>query len=286
MKDYFLLMRLDKPIGFMLLFWPCSWGFAVVLKNMSINQEWIINFFLFFIGSILMRSAGCVYNDIIDKKIDQKVTRTKQRPLASNKLSTFKGWVLVAFLSFLSLIILFQFNFTAIIFGLSSGILIFAYPFMKRITYWPQLFLGIVFNWGVILSYLVFNEEINIGILLIYLSAVFWTLGYDTIYGLQDAEEDIKIGVKSTSIKFNKKIKQFLVIVYLISISLMIFSNIVILNKIKVEIILYILPLLLLIFQIQKVEIKNSTQNLSLFKLNNYYGLSIFIILIIVFYNA
>ena len=286
MKDYFLLMRLDKPIGFMLLFWPCSWGFAVVLKNMSINQEWIINFFLFFIGSILMRSAGCVYNDIIDKKIDQKVTRTKQRPLASNKLSTFKGWVLVAFLSFLSLIILFQFNFTAIIFGLSSGILIFAYPFMKRITYWPQLFLGIVFNWGVILSYLVFNEEINIGILLIYLSAVFWTLGYDTIYGLQDAEEDIKIGVKSTSIKFNKKIKQFLVIVYLISISLMIFSNIVILNKIKVEIILYILPLLLLIFQIQKVEIKNSTQNLSLFKLNNYYGLSIFIILIIIFYNA
>ncbi len=286
MKDYFLLMRLDKPIGFMLLFWPCSWGFAIVLKNMSINQEWIINFFLFFIGSILMRSAGCVYNDIIDKKIDQKVTRTKQRPLASNKLSTFKGWVLVAFLSFLSLIILFQFNFTAIIFGLSSGILIFAYPFMKRITYWPQLFLGIVFNWGVILSYLVFNEEVNIGILLIYLSAVFWTLGYDTIYGLQDAEEDIKIGVKSTSIKFNKKIKQFLVIVYLISISLMIFSNIVILNKIKVEIILYILPLLLLIFQIQKVEIKNSTQNLSLFKLNNYYGLSIFIILIIVFYNA
>ena len=286
MKDYFLLMRLDKPIGFMLLFWPCSWGFAVVLKNMSINQEWIINFFLFFIGSILMRSAGCVYNDIIDKKIDQKVTRTKQRPLASNKLSTFKGWVLVAFLSFLSLIILFQFNFTTIIFGLSSGILIFAYPFMKRITYWPQLFLGIVFNWGVILSYLVFNEEINIGILLIYLSAVFWTLGYDTIYGLQDAEEDIKIGVKSTSIKFNKKIKQFLVIVYLISISLMIFSNIVILNKIKVEIILYILPLLLLIFQIQKVEIKNSTQNLSLFKLNNYYGLSIFIILIIIFYNA
>ena len=286
MKDYFLLMRLDKPIGFMLLFWPCSWGFAVVLKNMSINQEWIINFFLFFIGSILMRSAGCVYNDIIDKKIDQKVTRTKQRPLASNKLSTFKGWVLVAFLSFLSLIILFQFNFTAIIFGLSSGILIFAYPFMKRITYWPQLFLGIVFNWGVILSYLVFNEEVNIGILLIYLSAVFWTLGYDTIYGLQDAEEDIKIGVKSTSIKFNKKIKQFLVIVYLISISLMIYSNILILNKIKVEIILYILPLLLLIFQIQKVEIKNSTQNLSLFKLNNYYGLSIFIILIIVFYNA
>ena len=286
MKDYFLLMRLDKPIGFMLLFWPCSWGFAVVLKNMSINQEWIINFFLFFIGSILMRSAGCVYNDIIDKKIDQKVTRTKQRPLASNKLSTFKGWVLVAFLSFLSLIILFQFNFTAIIFGLSSGILIFAYPFMKRITYWPQLFLGIVFNWGVILSYLVFNEEINIGILLIYLSAVFWTLGYDTIYGLQDAEEDIKIGVKSTSIKFNKKIKQFLVIVYLISISLMIYSNILILNKIKVEIILYILPLLLLIFQIQKVEIKNSTQNLSLFKLNNYYGLSIFIILIIIFYNA
>lgn len=281
MKDYFLLMRLDKPIGFMLLFWPCSWGFAIVLKNMSINQEWIINFFLFFIGSILMRSAGCVYNDIIDKKIDQKVTRTKQRPLASNKLSTFKGWVLVAFLSFLSLIILFQFNFTAIIFGLSSGILIFAYPFMKRITYWPQLFLGIVFNWGVILSYLVFNEEVNIGILLIYLSAVFWTLGYDTIYGYQDIKDDEIIGVKSTSIKFKTNPKKFVTICYLITLTLICMTGLM-MNFKYVFFIFMIIPILHMFFyQIKNLNIKNDLNCLRIFKSNNMLGFIIYINIII-----
>ncbi len=286
MKDYFLLMRLDKPIGFMLLFWPCTWGFAIILNEQSINKEWLVNLLLFFVGSILMRSAGCVYNDIVDKKIDQKVTRTKSRPLATNKITIFNAWVLTIFLSLLSLIILFQFNYIAIIFGISSGLLILAYPFMKRITYWPQLFLGIIFNWGVILSFLVFKQQINFEIIIIYISAILWTLGYDTIYGLQDIEDDLKIGVKSTAIKFRKNIKQFLSTVYLSSFALIIIANALILNKIKVENILFLLPLSLLVFQIQRVKIKNSMQNLSLFKLNNYYGLSIFVIQIIIFNHA
>jgi len=286
MKKYFLLMRLDKPIGFMLLFWPCTWGFAIISSDRPIDDHWLTSLFLFFIGSILMRSAGCVYNDIIDKKIDRKVRRTQFRQLASNKISATKAWILAVFLSLISLIILFQFNTIAIIFGLSSGILIALYPFMKRITYWPQLFLGIVFNWGVILSYLVFNNQINLEIILIYISAILWTLGYDTIYGLQDIYDDIKIGVKSTSLKFKKSIKEFLSVVYLLSFALIIIVSILIVKEIKFSFIFYLLPLSLLIYQVQSVKIQKSSKNLSLFKLNNYYGLSIFLIQIFIFNHA
>ena len=279
-------MRLDKPIGFMLLFWPCSWSFAVILYENSLSEKWLIYIFLFFIGSVLMRSAGCVYNDIIDKKIDQQVKRTKSRPVASNKVSILNAWLLTILLSFLSLIILLQFNNTAILFGLSSGLLIILYPFMKRITYWPQLFLGIVFNWGVILTFLVFDKNINLEIILIYFSAILWTLGYDTIYGLQDIEDDLKINIKSTAIKFKNNIKLFLTNIYLSSIFLIIAANILILNSIKLEMILYLIPLSLLIFQIKSVKLRNSTKNLFLFKLNNYYGLSIFIIQILIFNHA
>lgn len=279
-------MRLDKPIGFMLLFWPCSWSFAIILYENSLSEKWLIYIFLFFIGSVLMRSAGCVYNDIIDKKIDQQVKRTKSRPVASNKVSILNAWLLTILLSLLSLIILFQFNNTAILFGLSSGLLIILYPFMKRITYWPQLFLGIVFNWGVILTFLVFDKNINLEIILIYFSAILWTLGYDTIYGLQDIEDDLKINVKSTAIKFKNNIKLFLANIYLSSIFLIITANILILNSIKLEMILYLIPLSLLIFQIKSVKLRNSTKNLFLFKLNNYYGLSIFIIQILIFNHA
>ena len=286
MKKYFFLMRLDRPVGFMLLFWPCAWGFAIVLGQGPMDDNWLAYLILFFVGSILMRSAGCVYNDIIDKKIDQNVRRTKFRQIASGKVSIRKAWALSIFLSLLSLLILFQFNLKAIIFGLSSGILIILYPFMKRITYWPQLFLGIVFNWGVILSYLVFNDKINLEISLIYFSAILWTLGYDTIYGLQDIYDDIRIGVKSTSIKFKKNIKQFLTTVYMLSFSLIFIVSILITKETGIFFIFYLLPFFLLVYQIQSVEISKNKKNLSLFKLNNYYGLSIFLIQIFIFKYA
>ena len=286
MKKYFFLMRLDRPVGFMLLFWPCAWGFAIISSQRPMDNNWLIYLILFFVGSILMRSAGCVYNDIIDQKIDQKVVRTKFRQIASGKVSIRKAWALSIFLSLLSLLVLFQFNLKAIIFGLSSGILIALYPFMKRITYWPQLFLGIVFNWGVILSYLVFNDQISLEIILIYISAILWTLGYDTIYGLQDIYDDIRIGVKSTSIKFKKNIKQFLTIVYILSFSLIFIVSILITKEIGIFFIFYLLPLFLLAYQIQSVEIRKNKKNLSLFKLNNYYGLSIFLIQIFIFKYA
>lgn len=279
-------MRLDKPVGFMLLFWPCAWGFAIASYQRPMDDQWFLYLLLFFIGAVLMRSAGCVYNDIIDKKIDQKVKRTKTRPIASNKISIINAWILIIALCSISLVILLQFNLNAILFGLSSGLLIASYPFMKRITYWPQLFLGVVFNWGVILSYLVFFEKINLEIILIYCSAILWTLGYDTIYGIQDIEDDVRIGVKSTAIKYHKKIKLFLTIVYASSFLILIFANFLILSATKVGFILYLFPLSLLVFQIHSVNSKKSGQNLSLFKLNNYYGLSIFIIQIVLFNHA
>ena len=279
-------MRLDKPIGFMLLFWPCAWGFAYVSAAHEINKQWFVYIALFFLGSILMRSAGCVYNDIIDKKIDQKVSRTKSRPLASETISIKSAWITIFMLCLSALLILAQFNFKAILFGLSSSILILLYPFMKRITFWPQLFLGIVFNWGIILSWLVFNDTINLSIILLYTSAILWTLGYDTIYGLQDSEDDIKIGVKSTAIKFGEEIKSFITIIYFLSFFTLLISVYLVLTKFDLLMSFFLIPFLLLIYQILHVSKNNSQKNLSLFKLNNYYGLSIFIIQILVFHNA
>ena len=203
-KIFIELTRLNKPIGFMLLFWPCSWGLAYAH---SVNQD--INIFiyyliLFFFGSVLMRSAGCIVNDIVDKDFDKKVKRTKKRPIAAGKISVKLSLFYVSILCLLAFLILIQFNFLTILLGMSSMILAFSYTFMKRITYWPQLFLGITFNWGIVMAWAAINNNISMEIIPLYLSAIFWTLGYDTIYGAQDMSEDEIIGLKSTSIKFKK----------------------------------------------------------------------------------
>ncbi len=285
MKKYIKLIRLDKPTGIFLLFWPCSWGLLLGNINFSNNEIFYHYLFLFFIGSFLMRSAGCVYNDIIDKKIDIKIKRTRTRPIAAGIISTTAGWVVIMVLIFLSLAILLQFNLKSIIFGLSSAFFVILYPFMKRITYWPQLFLGITFNWGVILGWLAMGNEITLLPVILYTSAIFWTLGYDTIYGMQDIQDDIKIGVKSTSIKFQKKIKLFLSICYLLSFALFI----ALLNLMNASLISYLLAFLsslILIFQITSFKNNEYKKNSKLFALNNYYGLSIFFILFVTTYNG
>ena len=157
-----------------------------------------------------MRSAGCIVNDIVDKNYDKKVERTKNRPIASNKISVIHSLMYVVLLCALAFLILIQFNFLTIFLGLGSMIFAFAYPFMKRITYWPQLFLGLTFNWGIIMGWTSINPNISIEILVLYLSAIFWTLGYDTIYGAQDMSDDEIIGVKSTSIKFKNNMGFFI----------------------------------------------------------------------------
>ena len=201
------LTRLKKPIGYMLLFWPCTWGLTIVYDFKSSLNNYFFYLILFFLGSVLMRSAGCIVNDIVDKDIDKKVLRTKERPLASGLISITKALAYVLSLCAIAFIILIQFNLLTIYLGIGSMILAFSYPFMKRITYWPQLFLGLTFNWGLVMGWVAIQEVISLDILIFYLSAIFWTLGYDTIYGTQDMSDDEIIGLKSTAIKFKKNIK-------------------------------------------------------------------------------
>ena len=280
MLEIIKLLRIDKPTGIFLLFWPCAWG--LVIGSSSTNDRNLFYYYLilFFLGSIFMRSAGCVYNDIIDRNIDAKVLRTKSRPIAIGSISTTSGWVIILLLICASLIILFQFNLNSIIFGLSSGLLVIAYPFMKRITYWPQLFLGFAFNWGVILGWLVLENTFSLIPILLYASAIIWTVGYDTIYGAQDIKDDLKIGVKSTSIKFEKKMKLFLSACYAISSFLLLLT----LTLLSANFITYILALLsgfILFAQVLLYDDKNNKKNSKLFALNNYYGLSIFLTLLL-----
>ena len=277
MKNYIYLMRLNKPTGFLLLFWPCSWGMAYNLNFLPISSQWFYYLFLFFAGSILMRSAGCIYNDIVDKEIDKKVERTKNRPLASGKINLRNAWILILILCFLSLIILFQFNNKTILFGLSVIFIVLLYPFAKRFTYWPQLILGIVFNFGIILSWLSLNENFITGIILLYLSGIMWTVGYDTIYALQDVVDDKKIGVKSLALLLDKKTYQFLYIIYTAQIFLLIFSLLLASNFSAILFLLSI-PYLLILRKIYLM--KNLKNYLEVFQFNNYFGFLILLILL------
>ena len=277
MKNYIYLMRLNKPTGFLLLFWPCSWGMAYNLNFLPISSQWFYYLFLFFAGSILMRSAGCIYNDIVDKEIDKKVERTKNRPLATGKINLRNAWILILILCFLSLIILFQFNNKTILFGLSVIFIVLLYPFAKRFTYWPQLILGIVFNFGIILSWLSLNENFISGIILLYLSGIMWTVGYDTIYALQDVVDDKKIGVKSLALLLDKKTYQFLYIIYTAQIFLLIFSLLLASNFSAILFLLSI-PYLLILRKIYLM--KNLKNYLEVFQFNNYFGFLILLILL------
>ena len=277
MKNYIYLMRLNKPTGFLLLFWPCSWGMAYNLNFLPISSQWFYYLFLFFAGSILMRSSGCIYNDIVDKEIDKKVERTKNRPLAAGKINLRNAWILILILCFLSLIILFQFNNKTILFGLSVIIIVLLYPFAKRFTYWPQLILGIVFNFGIILSWLSLNENFITGIILLYLSGIMWTVGYDTIYALQDVVDDKKIGVKSLALLLDKKTYQFLYIIYSLQIFLLI-SSLLLANNFSVILFLLSIPYLLILRKIYLM--KNLKNYLEVFQFNNYFGFLILLILL------
>ena len=208
------LTRLKKPIGFMLLFWPCIWGLTVAYDFSTNLKIYFYYIFLFLAGSILMRSAGCIVNDIADKNFDKKVERTKNRPIASGEISIKLGIIYSLILCGLAFFVLINFNFYTVLMALISMPLAFTYPLMKRITYWPQLFLGITFNYGLVLAWISITSEISMVPLIFYFGAIFWTLGYDTIYGYQDIKDDEIIGLKSTSIKFKDYPIKFITLCY------------------------------------------------------------------------
>jgi len=288
MYQFANLLRLNKPIGIFLLFWPCAWSLAMTQWFVLNNYLFIKYLILFFIGSIIMRSAGCVYNDIIDKKIDIKVQRTKNRLIASGKITIKTAWLVILLLLIPAFIILFQFNNFSKILGLSSGLLIVTYPFMKRITFWPQLFLGFTFNWGVLLGWSVFFENLTIETIILYMAGVFWTLGYDTIYALQDRRDDLKIKVKSTAIKFGHDLKNFLSFCYISLITLLIALGLLT-DRSFLYFVLIVIAAMHLAYQvliIQKIKSNNKEKIQIVFNSNNSFGILIFLIFFLEIYNA
>tara|TARA_B110001450_G_scaffold240254_1_gene248856 strand:+ start:388 stop:1254 length:867 start_codon:yes stop_codon:yes gene_type:complete len=270
------LARLNKPIGFMLLFWPCAWGLTIAYDFSKNFSQYFFYLILFFLGAVLMRSAGCIVNDISDKELDKKVYRTKNRPIASNKVSIKLGVFYTLILCTLALLVLINFNRLTIILALCSMPLAFTYPLMKRYTYWPQLFLGITFNYGLILGWVSIRNSIDIIPLISYFGAIFWTLGYDTIYGYQDIKDDEIIGIKSTSIKFRYNYNTFLTICYLIlATSILIIGF---LMKFKYSFYIFsILPISHLFFlQVKNMNIKSPSTCLKTFKSNNLLGFLIY----------
>ncbi len=283
-KIFIDLTRLNKPIGFMLLFWPCSWGMAYAYANNQNTNLFMYYLLLFFLGAILMRSAGCIFNDIVDKNYDKRVKRTKRRPIAAGKISIYRSLTYVAILCGLAFLILIQFNFKTIILGLGSMFLAFSYPFMKRITYWPQLFLGVTFNWGLVMAWTAMGNSISLDVIILYLSAIFWTLGYDTIYGTQDISDDEIIGLKSTAIKFKNNLKKFVTMSYLITITTLIYLFIRTF-KFNFSTLFIFLFFLSLLYQIIIFKKNEPISCLNAFKVNNYSGLFLFLGIYLVNFN-
>ncbi len=275
------LTRLKKPIGFMLLFWPCTWGLTIAYDFSNNIKFYFFYLLLFFLGSILMRSAGCIVNDIMDEKFDKKVERTKNRPIASGKVSKELGLIYTLILCLLAFLILINFNWFTIILALGSMPLAFSYPLMKRYTYWPQLFLGITFNYGLILGWVSMKNSLDIVPIIFYIGAIFWTLGYDTIYGFQDIKDDEIIGIKSTSIKFKKNPIIFLSICYSIFTFFTLMTGILMKFN-NLFFIILILPFLhLFAYQVRNIKINDHSNCLKIFKSNNFFGLLILLTIII-----
>ena len=279
-QPFVQLARYDKPIGFMLLFWPCIW--SLLLYSLYVGELVPISFFiLFFIGSIIMRGAGCTWNDFLDKDYDKSVKRTKDRPLASSKIKITTAIFFLIIQLFVGLLILIQFNKLTIIFGCLSLIPVFIYPLMKRITWWPQVFLGITFNWGALLGWMsVSNNFSSVYPLFLYIACIFWTIGYDTIYAHQDKDDDLLLNLKSSAIKLGENTKYAMLIFY--SIFFIIFA--VILLNLSNSLIIHIAILSLLVHLVSQIiylDIDNSERCLKIFKSNNLLGIQISFFLIL-----
>ena len=202
-RPYVLMSRLDRPIGWHLLLMPCWWALALASPR-PLDWTFIWYAFLFWLGAVVMRGAGCTYNDIVDRDFDAKVARTATRPIPSGAVSVGQAWVWLVAQALIGLVVLLQFNWLTVGLGTASLVLVAIYPFMKRVTWWPQVFLGLAFNWGAIVGWTAATGGVDWAIVPLYLAGICWTLGYDTIYAHQDIDDDILIGVKSTARRFGR----------------------------------------------------------------------------------
>ena len=214
-RPYALLARFDRPIGWWLLFWPCAW--AIALSGGAMGRWDLILWIL--LGSIAMRGAGCVYNDIVDRDLDKKVERTQSRPLASGAVSLKAAWIWLLILCLVGLVVLLQLNLTAQLVALGSLVLVAAYPFMKRITWWPQIWLGMVFSWGALVGWLAIEPQFGWAMIALYVGSVFWVIGFDTIYALQDLEDDAMVGIRSSALRLGENVRFGVLVFYVIALA-------------------------------------------------------------------
>ncbi len=273
-QPYAQLMRLDRPIGWWLLLLPCWWGLflAQVSQGGGLPSLWFA--FLFLVGAIVMRGAGCTLNDIVDRNYDGRVARTKSRPIPSGRVSVKQAFIFLAAQSLLGLAVLSQFNFHTIVLAMASLLIVAIYPFMKRITNWPQLVLGLAFNWGALAGWSAIQGSLSWPPVLIYLGGIFWTLAYDTIYAHQDREDDVLIGVKSTAVRFGENTRGWLggfFSLALVSIAAAFWLA----GASFIAHMGVVLAALHAGWQIQRFETDNSTLCLRLFKSNRDFGLII-----------
>ena len=278
LKTFLELIRIKQSIGSALLILPCFFAIALIYKtnpDIAISKL-IFTTILFIVGAFLIRSAGCIINDLLDKNLDKKVERTKNRPLACKKISTKKALFFLVILLFLGLMILIQFNYQTIIGGFVALGLIMTYPLMKRITYFPQIFLGITFNFGIILAGLALNSSISFGLIILYLACISWTFLYDTIYGFQDIEDDLRIGIKSSAVLFFKKNsnnpKKSLYKIAIIT--TLFFIMLGVLEELSLSyFLLMIFSGLLILYKILKCDLKKPAECLKFFKENLWFGI-------------
>jgi len=199
LRPYARLARLDRPIGWWLLLWPCWWSSALAADaaGWRVPDPW--HLVLFLVGAVAMRGAGCTYNDIVDRDFDAKVRRTRSRPIPSGQVSVRQAWIFLALQCVVGLVVLLQFNGPTILWGAASLLVVAAYPFAKRVTDWPQMVLGLAFSWGALVGWTAVSGTIGWPAVLVYAASILWTIGYDTIYAHQDREDDELIGVRSTA---------------------------------------------------------------------------------------
>ena len=275
-NNYLELIRLNKPIGFMLLLWPCWFSLAYI----NLPQHNLINYYLLFLfGAVIMRSAGCIINDLVDQNIDSKIERTALRPIAAKKISNLHAIIFLIILLTIGLLILLQFKFETILAGLVCTPLIVMYPFMKRITFWPQLFLGIVFNWGIIICSVEFFGTITKEFFIFYLACIFWTIGYDTIYAFQDLKDDIKNKIKSTAVLFRDKGKYLVLASYTLMFLLIGYLSFLKTNKL-VTMFFLIIIIIFIFFNLLRWDHESESNSGKIFRQNNTFGAMIFLYLL------
>lgn len=286
--SYAQMARWERPIGWRLLMWPCWWSMmlavSVYLQDGGLVADYHLLFpcglivaylALFTLGAITMRGAGCTYNDLVDQNIDAKISRTQSRPLPSGRISRRQAWVFLIIQSLIGLLILVQFNPFTIALGCLSLVLVMIYPFMKRITWWPQLFLGLAFSWGALMGWAAIFSNIAIPSILLYLGSILWVIGYDTIYALQDIEDDALIGVKSTARLFGQRARMAVGALY---------SGALVLFGLSIWYAGLAWPAWTglgmgaahMIWQLRSLQIENPARCLKLFKSNSHFGWLIF----------